>query len=117
MSLKILQNLQENTFAGVSILIKLEAEAYSFIQKETPTKAFSCKFCAIFKNTIFHRTPPVAVSAPWKSSSQKTLHDSSNRQVDPKILQTASILHGDQQINLIKNVLESIQKTMETLST
>ena len=26
----------------------------------TPTKAFSCEYCEIFKNSFFHRTPPVA---------------------------------------------------------
>ena len=34
-----------------------------------------------------------------------------------KILQTKSILNGGQQTDQIKNVLEFIQKTMETLST
>ena len=30
------------------------------LQKETPTQVFSCEICAIFKNTFFHRTSPVA---------------------------------------------------------
>ena len=37
--------------------------------------------------------------------------------MESKNLQTASILNGSQQTNQIKNVLEFIQKTMETLST
>ena len=31
-------------------------------QKETPTLAFSCESCEIFKNTFFYRTPPVTAS-------------------------------------------------------
>ena len=57
--LKISQNSQKNTFAGVSFLIKFQAEACRFIKKETPALVFSCKFCKIFKNTFFYRTPPV----------------------------------------------------------
>ena len=30
---------------------------------------FSCKFCKIFKNTFFHRTPPVATSEKLKAES------------------------------------------------
>ena len=37
--------------------------------------------------------------------------------MEPKNLQMASFLKGGQQTNQIKNVLEFIQKTMETLST
>ena len=44
--LEISQNLQENTCARISFLIKLQA----------------CEFCEIFKNTFFYRTPLVAVS-------------------------------------------------------
>ena len=29
---------------------------------KTLAKVFSCKFCEIFKNTIFYRTPPVVAS-------------------------------------------------------
>ena len=43
----ISQNSQENTCVGVA---------------ETPTKAFSCEFYEIFKNTFFYRTPPMAAS-------------------------------------------------------
>ena len=31
--------------------------------RDTPTQAFPCEFCEIFKNTFFYRTPPVAASA------------------------------------------------------
>ena len=30
----------------------------------TPTQVLSCKYCEIFKNTHFYRTPPVAASDP-----------------------------------------------------
>ena len=46
--LEILQNSQENT------------AACSFVKKETLAQVFSCEFCAIFKNTFFHRTSLVA---------------------------------------------------------
>ena len=36
--------------------------------------------------------------------------------METKNFQTASILNGGQQTNQIKNVIEFIQKTMETLS-
>ena len=51
--LEISQNSQENTCSRVSFLIKLQAEACSFIKKETLAHLFSCKFGEIFKNTFF----------------------------------------------------------------
>ena len=33
--------------------MKLQAEAYNFIKKETLAQVFSCEFCEIFKNTFF----------------------------------------------------------------
>ena len=48
---KISLNSQENTYDRVSFLIKLQAEAYNFITKETLTKVPSCEFWEIFKNT------------------------------------------------------------------
>ena len=51
-----------------------------------------------------------------KSSRQKILNDN-NSQTDLKKFPTASILSGGLQINQIKNVLEFIQRTMETLLT
>ena len=56
---EILKNLQENTCATVSFLIKL---LKNFIKKEALAQVFSCEFCEIFENTFFHRTPPVAAS-------------------------------------------------------
>ena len=50
--LEILQNSQQNTCARVSFLIKLQAEAYNFIKKETPAQLFSCEFCRISGNTF-----------------------------------------------------------------
>ena len=47
--LKISQDSQENTCTGVSFYIKLQAFS----------QVFSCEFCEIFKNTFFHKTPPV----------------------------------------------------------
>ena len=61
--LEILQNSQENTCARVSFLIKLQAPACNFIQKETLVQVFSSKFCEISKNTFSYRTLPVASSA------------------------------------------------------
>ena len=55
--LKISQNLQENTCARVSFLIKLQV--CNFIKKETLIKVFSCEFCEILR-THFYRTPLVA---------------------------------------------------------
>ena len=55
--LKISQNSQGSTCARVFFLIKLEAsDLVALVQ------VFSCKFCEIFKNTFFLRTPPVAAS-------------------------------------------------------
>ena len=63
--LEISQNLEENTFARGSFLIKLEA--YNFIKKETLTQVFSCEFYDISKNTCSYRTPPVAASGNRKT--------------------------------------------------
>ena len=53
MYLEISQNSQENTCAGVSFLIKLQAQASNFNKKDTLAQVFSCKFCEISKNTYF----------------------------------------------------------------
>ena len=60
--LEILQNSQENTCDTVSFLIKSQAEACNFIEKETLAQVFSCEFCEIYKNTISYRTSPVVAS-------------------------------------------------------
>ena len=64
--LEISQNSQENTCARVSFLIKLQAEVFNFIKKETLAQVFSCEFCEISKNTFFHRTPLAAASGNVK---------------------------------------------------
>ena len=51
--LKISQNLQENTYAKVSFLIKLQAWACNFIKKETLAQVFSYEFCEISKNNRY----------------------------------------------------------------
>ena len=50
------QNSQGNTCAGVSFLIKLQAEGCSFTKKETLAQVFSCEFCEISENTFSYRT-------------------------------------------------------------
>ena len=47
----------------------------SFIKKETLAKVFSCEFCEIFKNILFHRTPLVFASVIFllKWSKQETI--------------------------------------------
>ena len=52
MFLENLQNLQENTCARVSFLIKLKAEACNFIKKETLAQVFLVNF-AYFLRTTF----------------------------------------------------------------
>ena len=71
---EISQSSQENTSAKVSFLIKLQAEAWNFVKKETLAQAwnfvkketlaqvFSCEFCEISKNAFSYRTPPVIAS-------------------------------------------------------
>ena len=51
--LKISQNLQENTCARVSFLIKLQVEACNFIKIETLAQVFSSEFSKGFKNVFF----------------------------------------------------------------
>ena len=53
MFLEISQHPQENTCTRVSFSIKLQAEAYNYIKKETLAQVFSCEFCEISKNTYF----------------------------------------------------------------
>ena len=56
--INILRNSHENTFVGVSFIMKLqEPKVCNFIKKETSSQMFSCEFCEIFKNTIVFRTP------------------------------------------------------------
>ena len=66
MFLKILQNVQENTFIGFSFLIKLHAS--DFIEKRDFKQVFPCEFGEIFKDTFFCIIPPVA---PYKYMKRK----------------------------------------------
>ena len=47
------QYLQENTCAGVSFLIKVQALACNVIKKETLAQVFFCEFGQMSKNTFF----------------------------------------------------------------
>ena len=59
---QILQNSQENIFAGVSFLNKVRPQACNFIKTETLAPVLTCKIGEITKNTFFYRTPLVAAS-------------------------------------------------------
>ena len=48
--IKISQNLQKNTGARASFLIKLPALARILIEKKTMAQVFSCEFCKTFKS-------------------------------------------------------------------
>ena len=63
--LKIPKNSQENTCTIVSFLMKLQASACNFIKKGILARVYSVRFCEIFKNTFFYRTPLVAASQLW----------------------------------------------------
>ena len=63
MFLEILQNAQENNYARVSFLLKLQA--HNFTEKETLARVFSYEFCEISKNMFSYRTPPMAASGIW----------------------------------------------------
>ena len=68
MFLKILQNSQENTWAGISFLIKSQA-ACSFITKETLAQVFVCK-------SLFVRTPILknwCNGGNWRGLSEENL--------------------------------------------
>ena len=56
------QNTNENTCIKVSFLNKV-AGGLQLYQKKTLAQVFSCEFCEVFKNTLFHRTPPMVASA------------------------------------------------------
>ena len=61
--IKISHNSQEKTCVWVSFFKKIAGlQACNFIIIETPTQVLYYKFCEIFKNTFFHRPPPVASS-------------------------------------------------------
>ena len=58
---EISQNSQENTFAKVSFLMKLQTWPATFLKKRL-AQVFSCEFCEFSNDIFFHRTPPVAAS-------------------------------------------------------
>ena len=49
---KILQNSQENTFAGVSFSWSFRPWDLQLSWKVTPTKVFFCEFCKVFEKPI-----------------------------------------------------------------
>ena len=57
--LKISQNSQENTWARVSFLTELQAEACNFIKEKTLAQVFSCEFAK------FLRTPFSKNTSEW----------------------------------------------------
>ena len=54
--LKVLQNSQKKNVCARAFLNKVVSYACNFIKKR-PTELFPSKFCEIFKNTSFYRTP------------------------------------------------------------
>ena len=52
MLLKVSQNVHENTCAGVSLVIKLQAWTAALFKKD-PGISVSCEFCKNFKNAFF----------------------------------------------------------------
>ena len=61
MPLKILENSQENTCAGIPLLIKLQVSC-NILKKETQAKVFLCEFCETFKGNL--STESLWVTAP-----------------------------------------------------
>ena len=47
---------------------KVAGGACNFIKKESLAQVFSCEFCEISKNTVFHTTPPGAASDSYRGS-------------------------------------------------
>ena len=68
-ALEILQNLQEKTCVRVSFLIKIQARACNFIEKETLAQVFSCEFCKSSKNTFFTEQLRVTASVTINTSN------------------------------------------------
>ena len=78
-----------------AILVKLHEKAKSsrqevFCKKGVfEPKVFSCGFSEIFKNTFFHRTPPVAASEKLKAEA--VFRRCSVKKVFSKISQTKGV--------------------------
>ena len=64
--LKILQKLQENTCARVSLLIKLQPSAYNFIKSETLAQVLSFELCKISWSTFFMEHLRATTSMVWR---------------------------------------------------
>ena len=60
--LKISQIYRKTPVPKSLFLIKLQASASNFFEKETLAQMLSDGFCEIFKNTFFHRKSPVDAS-------------------------------------------------------
>ena len=60
MFLEITQNSQENTYARVSFLVKLQAKDWNFIKKGTLAQVFFCEFCEICKKIFFAEHIPAS---------------------------------------------------------
>ena len=58
---KISQNSQKNVCVKTSFLTKLDASAFTFIEKEGLGQVISCTFWENFKNSFLYRTIPVAL--------------------------------------------------------
>ena len=68
--LKMSQNLQKNTWVGVSFLIKSQV---SDLQLKTPTQLFSSEFWENFKNTFYIKHHGGAASECLSSSKYASL--------------------------------------------
>ena len=53
----VLKNITKFTEKYLCRSLLLQSQTGSFIKKKTPTQVFSCKFCEIFKNSIFIEYP------------------------------------------------------------
>ena len=42
---------------------------FNKVEKETLAQVFSCKFCEMFRNTSFHRRPPVTAPTVFLAGS------------------------------------------------
>ena len=72
--LTISQNSQEKTCTRFSFFNKVAGLRHRCF---LPAQVFSCEFCEIVKNTLFHRTPPVAASE-FQRPSGRNLTKSAN---------------------------------------
>ena len=67
--LRNFKNLQENTCARVSFLIKFHASVWNFIKKETLVQVFSCEVSEISMNTFFTEHIRATISEGWWKSA------------------------------------------------